>query len=157
MAFVISQTQSYRWPVTISQLREDGGIVKRTVHFRFRKLTADALLDYEQRDTDLSRFADAIEQANGDRDLAMILVAAAEQAAGRAVRRSADKAMDLMEILEGWEDVADADGPLEFNEANLALLLNAEPTAYPALREAFREANRGHATAKGSEARRKNS
>ena len=55
-----------------------------------------------------------------------------------------------MGILIGWEDVADADGPIEFDADNLVRFLRSEPPAYQAIKQAFRDANSGGAKAKNS-------
>lgn len=149
-AFVISQITAFNYPVTIPRLDAVGAMSEHTVMFRFRKLDADELMDFEQRDMDVGKFAKAFEQAQGDRNLAFLLMAA-EDEGGRLKRRSADRAEELMEIVAGWEDVADAAGPMDFNAANLERLLRAEPPAYQAIKQAFREANTGGGRQKNSE------
>ena len=72
MAFVIEKTRDFRYPVSIPRIDERGNITTNKVMFRFKKLDADELLDYEKDDMDLSRFSEAFARAGGDRDLAMI-------------------------------------------------------------------------------------
>lgn len=150
MAFVIEKTRDFRYPVSIPRIDERGNITTNKVMFRFKKLDADELLDYEKDDMDLSRFSEAFARAGGDRDLAMILLASDEQSTERGSRRATDKAAELMGILIGWEDVADADGPIEFDADNLVRFLRSEPPAYQAIKQAFRDANSGGAKAKNS-------
>lgn len=143
MAFVINQSGSFKYPVTLPKLQDDGSITRHKVHFTFKRLTTDELSDYQQNDLDLSRLPDALAQANGDKELAFVLMDIEDRKSGKRGKRAEDLADDLMTIVCGWEDVANEEGPMEFCRANLEALLQFSAPAYRAIKEAFREAASG--------------
>lgn len=143
MAFVISNSDNFSYVVTIPKLQDDGSISRHKVTMKFKRLSTDDLMDYQEKDADLSRLPEALEKANGDKELAFILMSIEDRKNGKQGKRVDEMVDDLMQILCGWEEVSDESGKLDFCRENLAKLLQFSAPAYRAINEAFREAASG--------------
>ena len=142
MIFKLPESNTFRFPVELRALREDGGVQKQKVRFEFKRLESDELQAYIKGDLDLSRYLEMLERANGDQALAGLMLAAEDQKSGSSAPTSADRADDLWPIVAGWEEIGDAEGsPLSFSRDNLIRLLNACPTAHRDIRQAYVNAN----------------
>lgn len=140
MAFVIGSADSFSYHVTLPRLNDDGSISRQKISVKFKRLPSDEARDVLDKDFDPVMFAEMLERANGDKDLANMLVYAESLKAGKANKKVAEATDELMQIMSGWSDVADEAGPLEFNRSNLEMLLQFSGPAYQAIKEAYREA-----------------
>jgi len=143
MAFTISQSDSFNYTVTLPKLQDDGSISRHKVIIKFKRLSSDEIADFNQKDFDPVGFAEVLERVNGDKDMANILHYAESVKSGKGNKRVNEMADDLMQIVAGWQDVANEEGPMEFNRSNLEALLQYSLPAYRAILEAFREASSG--------------
>lgn len=143
MAFVISQSSSFKYPVTLPKLQEDGSITRHKVTVSFKRLSSDEINDFNQKDFDPVGFAEVLERVGGDKELAGVIHYAEAVKSGKGTKRVAEMVDDLMQIMADWQDVANDAGPMTFNRDNLELLLQYSAPAYRAILEAFREAVSG--------------
>jgi hypothetical protein len=105
MAFVLSKSATYTWPVRISLATDGGKKTVETLDVEFRRLP-------QSRITELVRQARAAERNRGDDD---------EQVDDREAAR---------EIIAGWDGVTDDAGKaIPFSEAALGQLLEIPTVA----------------------------
>lgn len=149
MAFVINQSASFKYPVTLPKLQDDGSITRHKVTISFKRLSSDEIGDFNQRDFDPVGFAEVLERVGGDKEMAGIIHYAESVKSGKGTKRVAEMVDDLMQVMADWQDVANEEGPMTFNRDNLEALLQYSQPAYRAILEAFREAT-------GGEGKRKN-
>ena len=154
MTFIIGSSESFSYPVTLPRLNDDGTITRHQIKVRYKRLPVDVVQEYFARDFDPVLYADMVERAEGDKELASILTYAEGMKSGKLNKPVDELTADLLEIMSGWQDVSDESGPIEFSRDNLAKLVNFSGPSYVAIREAYREAVNGDG--KGKTAKVKN-
>jgi hypothetical protein len=140
MGIRLLDIDKFDYPVDIYALDEKGKSRKNTVVFEFKKLDTDELRDRQLADG-AQLWADCLVGADGDVEAANRQFSAELVRSGKANMTSTEMADNLLEIVTGWKDVTDSEGQMEFDRDSLIRLIKAYPTAYPAIKAAFNEAN----------------
>lgn len=140
MGIRLLDIDKFDYPVDIYALDEKGKSRKNTVVFEFKKLDTDELRDRQLADG-AQLWADCLVATDGDADAANRQFSAELVRSGKANMTSTEMADNLLEIVTGWKDVTDEEGPVEFDRINLIRFVKTFPTAYGAIKAAFNEAN----------------
>jgi len=101
MAFVLKQSDSYRWPVSFKLPTDGGKHEKQSFEAEFKRLPQSRIMEIQTQAQRLIKAAEDGEQMEGISDLSV-----------------AD------EVLVGWSGIVDEDGEeVPFSKANKAVLL----------------------------------
>lgn len=101
MAFVLKQSSSYSWPVTIRMPADGGKREKQSFEAEFKRLPQSRIAEIQAQAQKLVKAAEAGEQLDGISDVTV-----------------AD------EVLVGWSGILDEDGEeVPYTETNKAILL----------------------------------
>lgn len=142
MAFKLNISDSFWFTVKVPQLTDMGKQVENHIKFKFKRLDID-----ERRERELRLGGDIYQQlmaeVDGNMDILSGKFTAEMIRQGRMDKTSADLTDELMDIVTDWEDVADAEGPMEFNRANLLTLVKFLPNLPQAINDAYRMAYSG--------------
>jgi len=145
-SFKIVSSAAFWFQVKLHMLDDSGKTQVVPIRMKFKRLPTDEVEEFQMSGYDPVAYADCITQANGDRDVAMILLAAKLANDGTTKKKSADRADELMRILTDWEGIiGEDDKPLAFDRDNLIDLLQSSKTAYADIREAYNQAVNGEA------------
>ena len=138
--FKLDTSNTFSYPVKFTLIDARGKHQQHVIPFDFRRLTADELRERNQAD---ARYIELLEQHPDDPDAAQKRYAADLMREGKLYPSAEQQADELLEIVEGWKEVSDESGTIEFNRDNLMRLLNHVPGLYGAINQAFREAMSG--------------
>ena len=101
MAFILKQSSSYSWPVTIRMPADGGKREKQSFEAEFKRLPQSRIAEIQAMAQKLVKAAEAGEQLDGISDVSV-----------------AD------EVLVGWSGILDEDGEeVPYSETNKAILL----------------------------------
>jgi len=101
VAFVLKQSSSYRWPVTIRMPADGGKREKQSFEAEFKRLPQSRIAEIQVQAQKLVKAAEAGEQLEGISDVSV-----------------AD------EVLVGWSGILDEDGDeVPYSQTNKAMLL----------------------------------
>ena len=101
MAFVLKQSSSYSWPVTIRMPADGGKREKQSFEAEFKRLPQSRIAEIQAQAQKMVKAAEAGEQLEGISDVSV-----------------AD------EVLVGWSGILDEDGEeVPYSETNKAMLL----------------------------------
>jgi hypothetical protein len=142
MAFKLANSETFWFNVKAVQITDAGKTVENNIMFQFKRLDID-----ERRERDLRLGGDIFQQVmaetDGDQEKLSGKFTAELVKQGR-MNKSADELTDeLLEIVTGWKDVEDTNGPLAFNRDNLLLLVKVVPNLPAAINDAYRLAYSG--------------
>jgi hypothetical protein len=143
MAFKLSQSDSFWYPVVLHDTDDNGRYTAHQIKAQFKRLPTDDIERFQTSGFDPVLYAECVEKAHGDRDMAFIILSAELANRGQGRRSSEERADELMEILCGWKDVTDDEGDLPFTRDNLVLLLRFSRSAYADIKEAYNSAING--------------
>lgn len=155
MGILITESDTFWADVEIPRPTKQSPDAVHRIKVEYRHLPTDELSEFQTAGYDPVAYAACVEDANGDRDMAMILFAARLAQSGEGKKTSADRADELMQIMTGWKDVANADGVMEFNRESLIALLQWGRNAYSAIKDTYNrfingEGRRGNSSASRS-------
>jgi len=115
MAFVLKQSDSYRWPVSFKLPTDGGKREKQTFEAEFKRLPQSRIMEIQTQAQRLIKAAEDGEQIEGISDLSV-----------------AD------EVLVGWSGIVDEDGEeVPFSKANKAALLEVPMLAASLIQSYF--------------------
>lgn len=115
MAFVLKQSDSYRWPVTFKLPTDGGKREKQSFEAEFKRLPQSRIMEIQTQAQRLIKAAEDGEQVEGISDLSV-----------------AD------EVLVGWSGIVDEDGEeVPFSKANKAALLEVPMLAASLIQSYF--------------------
>ncbi|MEY2680693.1 MAG: Phage tail assembly chaperone [Pseudomonadota bacterium] len=142
MAFKLNLSDSFWFTVKVPQLTDMGKQVENHIKFKFKRLDID-----ERRERELRLGGDIYQQlmaeVDGNMDVLSGKFTAEMIRQGRMDKTSADLTDELLDIVSDWEDVADAEGPMDFNRENLLKLVKFLPNLPQAINDAYRNAYSG--------------
>lgn len=138
--FIIGDTESFWYPVELTQRSPTGALTRHKVPFQFKRLDTDQLHERRMRDG-AALWADLMIEHDGDIEKVNQQFSAQLIAENRDKQTSEALTDDLLEIVSGWKEVGDIDGPWEFNRDNLHALVLKVPGAAAAIKAAFNEAH----------------
>lgn len=142
MGFKLSVSDSFFYPASVHTIQENGQSTKITIVFKFKRLDIDQVRDRQMADG-AQIWANLMADHDGDLSLVNSKFTAELIRQGKNSMSSEQMADDLLEILCGWKDVSDDEGPMEFNRDNLVRLIRFTPGIYAAIKAAYNEANSG--------------
>lgn len=148
MAYKFVTSEGFWFPVDIRSIDDNGTPLTCRIKARFKRLPTEEIEKFQSAGFDPVLYADCVERANGQRDLAIILLSAEMQTRGETAKTSEDRADELLKIVMDWDAVEtqDEDGKrtkLEFSRDNLVMLLRHERTAYADFKDAYNRAVSG--------------
>ena len=115
MAFVLKQSDSYRWPVSFKLPTDGGKREKQTFEAEFKRLPQSRIMEIQTQAQRLIKAAEDGEQIEGISDLSV-----------------AD------EVLVGWSGIVDEDGEeVPFSKANKVALLEVPMLAASLIQSYF--------------------
>mgnify|MGYP001065153565 FL=1 len=115
MAFVLKQSDSYRWPVSFKLPTDGGKREKQSFEAEFKRLPQSRIMEIQTQAQRLIKAAEDGEQIEGISDLSV-----------------AD------EVLVGWSGIVDEDGEeVPFSKANKAALLEVPMLAASLIQSYF--------------------
>lgn len=115
MAFVLKQSDSYRWPVSFKLPTDGGKREKQSFEAEFKRLPQSRIMEIQTQAQRLIKAAEDGEQMEGISDLSV-----------------AD------EVLVGWSGIVDEDGEeVPFSKANKAALLEVPMLAASLIQSYF--------------------
>ena len=115
MAFVLKQSDSYRWPVSFKLPTDGGKREKQSFEAEFKRLPQSRIMEIQTQAQRLIKAAEDGEQVEGISDLSV-----------------AD------EVLVGWSGIIDEDGEeVPFSKANKAALLEVPMLAASLIQSYF--------------------
>lgn len=147
--FKLDTSKTFVYPVKFAMLDQKGRHTHHTIPFVFKRLTVDERNERQQRDG-TALFNEILLKNDGDWEAAKTEFFLENLRQGKANLTAEQQADHLLEILDGWNDVSDADGPIEFSRDNLALLLNHVHGLYGEINRTFNEALDGPDPTKGA-------
>lgn len=145
MGFKISSSSAFWYPATLHDIDDNGKHTTHLVKLQFNRLPTDEIEQFQTSGFDAVLYADCVEKAKGDKELAMILLAAELSQRGIGTRSSEERADELMKILCGWKEFSDESGEMEFTRDNLVKTLRFCRSAYADIKEAYTKAVSGEA------------
>ena len=151
--FKLDTSNTFSYPVKFTVIDARGKHQQHVIPFEFKRLSVDERNERQQRDG-TALFNDLLLQHDGDFEAAKTAFFLENLRQGKTSLTAEQQADHLLEIVEGWREVADETGPLDFSRAHLIRLLNAVHGLYAAINQAFNEALDGP---QPNQAARKNS
>ena len=137
--FKLDTSNTFSYPVKFTVIDARGKHQQHVIPFEFRRLSVDERNERQQRDG-TALFNDLLLQHDGDFEAAKTAFFLENLRQGKTSLTAEQQADHLLEIVEGWREVADESGPLDFSRAHLIRLLNAVHGLYAAINAAFNEA-----------------
>lgn len=151
--FKLDISNTFSYPVRFTVIDAKGRHQQHLIPFEFKRLSVDERAERQQRDG-TALFNELLLQHDGDFEAAKNAFFMENLRQGKTSLTAEQQADHVLEIVEGWKEVADATGPMEFSRANLIVLLNHVHGLYAAINAAFNEALDGPVP---NQAARKNS
>lgn len=143
MAFKFTSSDHFWFPIDLHSIDDNGKPATYRIKGKFKRLPTEEVEAFQASGFDPVLYASCVEKANGDKDMAVILLSAELQTRGDGIKTSEARADDLLTVLIGWDEVSDEEGKVEFSRDALVRLLRFSKSAYADIRDAYNRAVSG--------------